>query len=660
MQHCKYLLIALFISLGHSLALAQVFKSPGVADVYREAEAALLAGKPKEAVKLFEKTLKMQPGLSAARRGMGACYELLRNYPKAAEQYDAILLSDSLFSRVLYYEAGQAHYKSGDRAKALAYFRKFAELQKIDLDSFSISMNTERERAMEERFLKKLADNIRACEVSLDSLKFINITEVVNLGGGVNSKDDDYFPFLVNSQDQLYFTRKTDKGDEDLYSSSLSQNGNWERASPVKSINTNNDEGMSTIVRDGRRLYYTACGREGNLGPCDIWEAIMDPELGVNNQQPLRGFANSSKWESQAAISCDGSTLFFSSNRPGGMGGTDLWYSLRQPDGSWSAPVNLGPRINTELDEEAPFITNDGQTLYFSSNGHPGMGDQDIFMSWKGEDGAWNLPINLGPPVNSAFRELGFFLTADGYTGYFASDRPEGKGKLDIYRFQLTEHLHSKPITFVEGLVIDSTLDVPVQATVHFKGHSPIQVGRDGRFFLCLPAWDTLGVKVEKTFFHPYENDFIIPAWGNRQHYTIEILLRSKFDLPGPPLPELDTMVEVPKKSRVVEISHTIFFGFDKSAMEIEEMERLDVFIKPLKNKQIQRVDIVGYADDIGTQAYNLRLSEERAKGIALLLRDDNITVDRIYLEGKGAIEGGNRKEDNRRVELKIRVLEED
>jgi outer membrane protein OmpA-like peptidoglycan-associated protein/tetratricopeptide (TPR) repeat protein len=660
MPRCNYLLaFALSFLCWHAPLAGQVFQSPSVAEVYRSAEAALLAGKPKDALKLFDRALKMQPGLSAARRGMAACYELLRDYPKAAAQYDAILLSDTLFSRGLYYEAGQAHYKSGDRAKALSYFRKFEELLKINLDSFAISMNTERERAMEARYQSKLADNIRACEVSLDSLKFINITEVINLGSGVNSKDDDYFPFLANSQEQLFFTRKTDKGDEDLYSSRLGSNRSWENASPVKSINTNKDEGMSTIVRDGRRLYFTACAREGNLGPCDIWEALVGFDGEVGEQQPLRGYANSDKWESQAAISCDGSVLYFSSNRPGGFGGTDLWYSLRQPDGSWGAPVNLGPRINTELDEEAPFITNDGQTLYFSSNGHPGMGDQDIFMSWKTEDGQWNLPINIGPPVNSAFRELGFFLTADGYTGYFASDRPDGRGKLDIYRFDLTQHLHSKPITFVEGIVIDSTLDVPVQAMVQFKNRPPIQVGRDGRFFLCLPAWDTLGLRVEKTFFHPYENDFIIPEWDNRQHYTIEILLRSKFDQPAPPVPA-DTIVEVPKKMKVVEHTHIIFFGFDKSTMELDELEKLDGFVKLMKGKNIQRVDIVGYADDIGTQAYNLRLSEERAKGIALLLRDDSIAVDRIYMEGKGSIEGGDRREDNRRVELKIRVLEEE
>ena len=170
----------------------------------------------------------------------------------------------------------------------------------------------------------------------------------------------------------------------------------------------------------------------------------------------MDGYANSEKWESQASISCDGSLLFFASNRKGGLGGTDLWMSTRQADGSWSDPKNLGPKINTELDEEAPFITNDGKTLYFSSTGHLGMGEQDLFMSRLDDKGNWMAAINLGEPINTASRELGFFLSADGKTGYFSSNRKGGMGGMDIYKFELSEYLYAEPITFVEGFVKDS------------------------------------------------------------------------------------------------------------------------------------------------------------------------------------------------------------
>ncbi|MCB0585453.1 MAG: PD40 domain-containing protein, partial [Phaeodactylibacter sp.] len=580
-------------------APAQVFRNPTAAEIYRDAEAALLNGKTEQALKLFERSLKAQPGLSAAHRGMGLCYALLRDYPQAVEQYETVLKSDSLFSRSLYYQLGEAYYKAGNHKKALECFKKFKQLQEARVDTFS--MNTERELEAEQRYLAKLQSNIRACEVTLDSIKFINITQVSNLGKGVNTKDDDYFPYLTNDQEKLFFTRKTADGDEDLLESRL-EKGQWSKGSPVKAINSGNDEGMCTLVRDGRRLYFTACGREGGLGVCDIWEALVSAGGEIGEATPLKGYANSARWESQASISCDGSTIYFASDREGGLGKSDLYYSKRKTDGSWSTPANLGPRINTDDYEEAPFITNDGRTLYFSSYGHPGMGDQDIFMSWLDDKGEWSTPINLGPPVNTAFRELGLFLSADGTTGYFASERPGGYGNLDIYKFQLGEQLYSDPVTFLEGLVIDSAMDMPVAATVHFGDRPQITTGPDGRFFLCVPAGDSLNITVDKKYFHPYQNLFLVPQWDNKQFYTIEILLKSVFEFPEPEIPQPPDTTEVPaRKPAVQEFYHTIYFDFNKVVMSIEELDMLKSFLDPLKRKKVQRLEIAGYADDIGT-----------------------------------------------------------
>jgi outer membrane protein OmpA-like peptidoglycan-associated protein len=638
---------------------SQVIPGPNAVEAYRNGEQALLDKKPQAALRWFQKSLSQQPNLLAARRGMAICYELMREYPKAAEQYEAILEQEPLFSRLMYYQAGEAFFKSGAPEKALVYFRQFESLQEASIDTFS--MNTERELQLETGYLKKISSNIRACEVSLDSVKFINITEVVNMGEGINSKADDYFPFLTNDQNTMFFTRKTDKGDEDLYRSKGGDNEKWSSASPVRMLNTGKDEGMSTMVRDERLMFFTACGREGVLGPCDIWQATFDENGNPSEVLPLSGFANSEKWESQAAISCDGTTLYFASKRPGGLGGTDLWVSTLDENGDWSSPKNLGPKINTELDEEAPFITNDGSVLYFSSTGHPGMGDQDIFMSWKDQNGQWSQPINLGLPVNSPFRELGFFLTADGYTGYFASDRPDdSRGGLDIYSFKLNEQLYSTPITFVEGIVLDSTLDVPVQATVHFEGRQSITTGNDGRFFLCIPAWDTLNVSVEKTYFHPYEAPFIIPDWSNRQYYTIELRLRSTFDLVVPPVAKPDSIKKKPVKKAVVPVvhSHTIFFGFDETQITPDELDGFLAFLRPINGKKAQRVDIIGFSDEIGTETYNLRLSEERAKQIAQVIQENDLEVDHIYMEGRGEIKSDAPQEQKRKVEIRITVVQ--
>lgn len=653
-----YLLSLVWLCAMPTVSSAQVIPNANAVEDYRSAELALLDGKPQQALRLFERSLNKQPGLSAARRGMALCYELLRDYPAAAEQYEAILNSDPLFSRTMYYQAGQAFYKMGEHEKALHYFRSFQDLQSLPVDTFS--MNMERELKTDADYRTKVASNIRACEVSLDSVKFINITEVINLGSDINSKADDYFPFLTNDQNTLFFTRKTDNGDEDLYESTRYDEDSWDRATPLRPLNTNKDEGMSTMVRDGRLMFFTACGREGVMGSCDIWQAVFNEKGRPVEVKTIAGFANSEQWESQAAISCDGSTLYFASKREGGMGGTDLWVSQRQSDGQWSLPENLGPNINTELDEEAPFITNDGEVLYFSSTGHPGLGDQDIFMSWK-EQGAWNLPINLGPPVNSPFRELGFFLTADGRTGYFASDRTEDAvGGLDIYKFKLNEQLHSQPITFVEGIVSDSLLDYPIAATVQIAGREDITTGPDGRFFLCVPAWDTLQIAVEKPYFYPFAAPFIIPQWTNRRDYTIEIRLLSSLATPVVEEPEpQDTLAAPPPpKSRRTSYTHTVFFEFDSSEMEPEQAESLLDFLGPLAGKKAERVDIIGFSDNIGTTPYNLRLSEDRAKAIAQIIQSNKMAVSHIYMEGRGEMAGNAPNAKKRKVEVRIMVIE--
>ncbi|TXB66333.1 OmpA family protein [Phaeodactylibacter luteus] len=657
------LLLATFLASFLSLALpssAQPTAKAIAIEQYQAGEAALIAGKAEQALRHFRRALKADPGLSAARRGAGVCHELLRQYREAAEAYTTVLSSDSLFSRALYFEAGQVLYKSGQPEEAIHYFKKFKALQEQGL--FTLSLNTEKELARETAYLSKLPASIKACEVSIDSVKFINITEVENVGNGINTQADDYFPFLTNDQKRLYFTRKTENGDEDLYES-LWEGQAWSRPRPVKDLNTRTDEGMSTLVRDGRRLFYTVCGREGVLGSCDLWEVELDADAAVSTMGPVKGFVNSGRWESQAAISCDGRTLYFASNREGGAGGTDIWAAHRQDDGTWGDAKNLGAKINTDLDEEAPYITNDGQTLYFASNGHPGLGDQDIFMSWREPDGSWAAPINLGPPVNSAFRELGFYLTADGQTGYFASDRPESNlGGLDIYRFRLDSQLFSKPMTFVEGFVIDHALDMTTRATVEIEGWPNVTVGQDGRFFLCVPAGDTLYTRVDKKFFHPYQNQFIIPKWDNRQYYTIELLLQSTFDTPElAPEAVPDTLRELavkgPRKTPKV-YTQALYFGFDESKIVPDEQEKLLRFLEPIKKKEVQDIKIVGFSDDVGTDVYNLKLSEERAKAIALVIMNEGLEVDHFYMEGKGSVKDDRPKEFNRRVEIQITVLE--
>ncbi|HMO39907.1 MAG TPA: OmpA family protein [Saprospiraceae bacterium] len=636
-------------------------QTPRFSKTFQQAEEALLNKNLTKAIRLYEKVLDEQPGLHIARRNIGICYELMNDYASALRAYEKVIEQSEFFSRTIYFRAGLASYKTGDYEKALTYYSKFEFL--LGRPSYDFADIADKEAQEEADMIAQLDNSIRACYISRDSVTFLNVQEVQNLGPNINSRADEYFPFVSNDQKLLFFTgRRHNRANENLYYSRFQQ-GAWTEGLPLtgKQSRTGH-EGMATVVRDGKTMYFTACGREGVLGSCDIWQANVE-DTEIRSVNTLQGAVNSEKWESQAAVSCDGTTLYFASDREGGYGGTDIWMSKRNLDGSWSEPVNLGPNINTPGYEESPFITNDGQTLYFSSDGHPGLGDQDIFLSRIDSEGNWSKPVNLGPPVNSAHRELCFILAADGKTGYFASDRPAGYGGLDIYTVQLGSELFSEAITFVEGFVKDTILDVPMpDIMVQIAGREPVKTDENGRFFLCIPAYEIMDISVQKDLYHPYQNEFIIPFWDNKQFYTIEIWMEPitrpvrDFTVKTPIIDT--TTVEVRRRPQRRDYLHTIFFEFDKSTMTPLELNNLDAFLQQMKGKNLQRVEIIGFSDDIGTDVYNLKLSEERAKRIALHLMDNGLLVDQIYIEGRGEIRDDKPKNLNRKVEVKVSALE--
>ncbi len=672
-------IIALFVALliGISSINGQISLPtaivPEAVDSYRNAEQFLLEKEYKKALKQFEKCLKIQPGLSAAHRGLGICYGLLNDYESAIVHYEIILESDSLYSRALYYELGDAYYKTGLYDRALINFQAFKDLQIVDIEAFGIAGEREIQRELE--YLSKVDNSIRSTRLSLDAKNFEHIKNIENLGGNINSAGHEYFPYLSNDQQMLFFTRiKKDEEDENLLYSNLNNSGRWKSSTPFKFFNTPAPEGRFTMVRNGRKMYFTACGREGVLGPCDIWEGIIDDGK-ISDVKAITGALNSMKWESQVSVSCDGGILYFASNREGGVGGTDIWYSKMLEDGTWSAPINAGKGINTPFDEEAPFLTNDGKTLYFSSTGHMGLGDQtDIYMSRINEsNGKWDKAVNLGSPLNSPHNDFGFFLCADGKTGYFASDRKNNhfRSNYDIYRFELDEKLYSDPITFVEGYVRDTMYDLPVGgAIVNTRERGRIQTDEVGRFFLCLPANSSLELTVDEEKYDFYENAFNIPQWHNKEFHKIYLDLKANyipFDYDQVPDTTVITFGEEEKPLEITpppnfiseKYSHEVFFEFDAFDLIRPEIDEIDAFIAPLLKRKITKVEIIGYADDIGPDTYNLKLSEKRAKQIALYLMENNIVVDKIYLEGRGEIKDDSPKRQNRKVNINIFTQEE-
>jgi len=626
-----------------------------ISEIYQKGEKALLEKEYAKALKFYEKALDKRPKFIAGLQGAGACHELLGDYAAAAEVYQKLLQIDPNYSRVMYYESGRAYLYSGQYQKALQQFYTFKNLN--EGGNKIIRVNNKMEADAEILYAKELPKSIAICHFSMDSVKYAKVENMENMGQSINTAADEYFPFFTkDGQIIFYTTRENDYSDEDLFVSRLIPRQRiFEIGKPLgDNFNSDENEGMSTLVRNGKKVFFTACGREEVMGNCDIWEADMKEEH-IFNARPMKGNSNTDSWESQASVSCDGRTIFFTSDRKEGEGGTDIWMAKRLETGDWGEATNLGPNINTDYDEEAPFITDDGMVLYFSSDGHAGFGEQDIFMSRKSSTGEWSRPVNLGRPLNSPKRELGFFLSADGGTGYIASNRQGSFGGMDIYRFDMPEKLHTDPITFVEGQVRDAILKNTVQTIVKIKGQPPILTDEKGRFFLCLPAEEAIQVSVPHQDYEPYQNSFDVPKWDNKTNHKIKIELQPKFQLPV-----YEGEVSQAFSAKEVEENKfklTVWFDFNKETLKLEMQQGLKDFVQQtIGKKVVNSVKIIGFTDGIGSDEYNQILSEKRARQVGNFLTKQGLTVDDIGVEGRGKSDADLPDWANRKVEVFVEV----
>ena len=613
----------------------------------------ILDGKLKRATKSLRKSVGLDSTFLPGRRMLGLAYDLQDDYPAALTEYLGVLHHDPYFSRLLYFNTGETYLRNGQPREALAYFTKFKTLQADDLGQYGLV--GEQEQAVEVQVVRReLAQRILAAQISADSSNYVNATGLYNLGGPVNTVQNDYFPFLSNDRDYLLYTRQANNGDEDLIEGRRRRPERNYRVSRFGSFNTSQPEGMCTLERDGETIFFTLCHDEPGSGGCDIHRGVLI-DGHIEKEQALPAYLNSSTWDSQAAISCDGQQLFFASTRPGGIGGSDLYSCTLRPDGSWSEPRNLGVSINTPEDEEAPFLSNDAETLYFSSMGHGGLGDQDIYFSRLDRTtGRWTAAVNIGPPINSPARELGFHLTADGRQGFFASDRPGGEGGLDIYGFTLNEKLTGKDVTYVSGYLTDSLTGEPIVAqAVPVTGGGVYRTNYAGRFFICAPPDRPLPLTVDHAAYLPYRRSFAIPRWDNESPYRIDLRLQKPFAPASSP----ETAAPAPPKAAPTSQRTGVFFSLESAEVTEEQRNLLELMIARVGGvAQIQSVLLQGYTDETGTAEFNLSLSKRRAEAVAAYLEERGVATDRITVEARGIMRRSLSRKLKRRVDVVIRL----
>lgn len=470
-----------------------------------------------------------------------------------------------------------------------------------------------------------------------------------NAGPAINTAESEYFPSLTIDQQELVFTRRLDGHNEDFFSTHKLNNG-WEKAAAVPGhVNTDQNEGAQMISQDGQWLVFTGCNRPDGFGSCDIYISYLDKQ-GWSEAINMGGWINSDQWESQPCLSPDKKDLYFASRRPGGYGGIDLYVSHLQPNGKWGEPENLGPEINSTGDEQCPFIHADNQTLYFTSNYWPGYGDDDLFFTKKKPGGGWMRITNLGYPINTINREGTLFITADGKTAYYASDRSDSKGGLDIYSFELREDIRPAKTLWVTGQVLDIKTKQGLPSVVELTELSTkeivsqVQTDEQGNYLVTLPIGKDYAFSVNRKGYLFYSDNFLLSKESPDSTY--------KKNIPLQPIAVNADMV-----------LNNIFFDVNKYELKPESQVELDKIVQLLKDNPSVKIEISGHTDNAGKAADNLTLSNNRAKAVIIYLQSKGIALPRLSFKGFGATKpvADNTTEEgkakNRRTELRITAM---
>lgn len=587
-----------------------------------------------KAIAELEQVVALDKNFPAAYQQLGDIYRKLGDYPKALLSYKKVLEIDPDFLPLTYFGLAESELNTGDYTNALQHFKKYASSPGLSNESKIKSA-------------KYMAD----CTFSLEAIKKPVNFKPVNIGQGINTKEDEYLPVITADEGMIIFTRKS-AGNEDFYKS-VKKNDQWASAEYLsKDINTYNyNEGAQCISPDGNYLFFTGCNRPDGLGRCDIYISKWEGK-GWSKPFNIGGPINTPGWESQPSISADGRTLYFVSTRNGGFGGYDIWKSDLNSDASWSIPVNLGPRINTAYDEQSPFIHPDDESLYFSSNGWPGLGNKDLFISRKDHSTAnqtgWQIPQNLGYPLNTFGEESGLTISSNGKLAFFSSNQKSGFGGLDIYSFELPEKVRPNIVSYVKGVVFDKNSKAFLDAKIQIINLSNenlifdnIADPESGEFLATMIAGKSFGLNVSKEGYLFYSGNFTPEAKLATKPFLIEVPLQ-KIEVGG--------MV----------VLNNIFFQTNKYDLLPESKSELQQLIGFLNNNPSVSIEIGGHTDNVGDDKSNLLLSGQRAKMVYEYLIKNKIPPSKLSFNGYGesqpvadnSTEEG--RKNNRRTEFKI------
>jgi OmpA-OmpF porin, OOP family len=604
-------------------------------------------------------------------------YQLADNFIQARKFDDA---KQALYAAIdkdpnfveAYMKLGGVHKLFGDKEKARAAFKKAAEL-KPDFKpmagayyvladySFSEGQYEEAKKYYQmvlkvqpddKQLMEQSERGSKNCDFAIDAKQHPLDFKPLKMTPTVNNFHVQAYPILTADQQTMiyYVIRTAERNAKGDIMITKKENGVWSHPVSISDkINTPMDEGAPTMSADGRALVFAACNRPDALGGCDLYISYKEGDQWSEPVNMGREI-NSTAWDSEPSISADGRTIYFSSERPGGQGRMDIWYSKLVENGSWSKAQNMGAGINTKGDEVAPFIHASGNTLYFSSNNLPGMGGYDVFCSKKiGKE--WSVPKNIGYPINTQDHEGTLFITVDGTKGYYYiyDKKISVNPPSTLFEFDIPKEIREEnKSTYAKGNVYDAVTKKKLSGKIELidlkTNQIKQQVGSDpvtGEYMLVLTEGSEYALNVSKEGYLFYSSffDYTNPTAFNPL----------SLDIPLNPIKQGSSV-----------ILNNIFFAHNSYELEDKSTAELDKIVSFMNVNPTVSIELGGHTDDVGSDADNLDLSQKRAKSVYDYLVNAGVSAAKLkfkgYGESKPVVPNTNEENraKNRRIEFKV------
>jgi outer membrane protein OmpA-like peptidoglycan-associated protein len=642
MQRILIVLVVFFLTaLTNGQVMAQKVystKSKKAIKLYEDSEHYMARRQYIEVINILNLALERDIRFVEAHLRIAFCYKLMNNIDGQKRHLEDVLKYTETPERYVnvYFSLGEAYYLTREYDKALSVLNDFLKYQGIN-----------------PRLIPEAEWLVRNVYFAKEAIMNPLDIEPEILPEIINSGPLQYFPVLTGDEEQIYFTKRQGahpRYDENIYMSKKDDLGNWiPPYSLSANINTASNEGTCTISADGKILILTSCQGRGSLGSCDLYISFRE---GNDWSRPvnLGPNINSQHWDSQPSLSADGRKLYFVSERPGGIGGRDIWLSQRNDNNEWLPAVNLGKSINTARDEVSPFIHVNGQALFFASKGYPGFGGYDLFMS-EFTKGEWSVPKNLGYPVNTPEDQISLFVTTSGERAYYSLDSYDRSGLplSFIYSFDMPAQISvSNRSFYVKGTVRDKETGLPLKARVELLDVNTNElisvVSSDsvfGEYIMILTEGFEYALYVERPGYIFESRNFNLPHGSEQKPVIMDFLLRKS---------EMGAITTL----------NNIFFDTDSYELLERSLTELDKVVDYLDRSPGLKIEISGHTDDVGTESYNQELSVKRAEAVYTYLTSQGISEDIISFKGYGQAQpaypnnSDENRSKNRRIEFKI------